>query len=99
MAPSVTLALVTVVSADPEQPHLAQAWQALSQGDGLPGEVGLESYLYLEKDEGDFQGHVWDYGESCKKYELDSHFSKSAGRAFLSGTWYYNCQNIKCCFS
>merc|ERR1712118_577665 len=26
-------------------------------------EVGLESYMYLEKDEGDFQGHVWDYGD------------------------------------
>jgi hypothetical protein len=99
MAPLNSLVLATAAAAaDPEQPHLAQAWQAMSSGDGLPGQIGLESYMYLEKDEGDFQGHVWDYGESCKKFELNSHFAK-VGRQYLGGTWYYNCQSVKCCFS
>jgi hypothetical protein len=101
MAPFATsiLATTAAAAADPQQPHLAQAWQALSSGDGIAGEVGLESYMYLEKDEGDFQGHVWDYGESCKKYELNSHFSKEAGTAFMSGTFYYKCETVNCCFS
>jgi hypothetical protein len=99
MAPLTALVLAVGASAaDPEQPHLAQAWQALSTGDGLPGEVGLESYLYLEKDEGDFQGHVWDYGESCKKYELNSHFKDHTG-AFIGGTFYYKCDALDCCFA
>merc|ERR550514_686880 len=97
MAPLTAFMLAAGVAADPEQPHLAQAWQAMSTGDGLPGEVGLESYLFLEKDEGDFQGHVWDYGESCKKYELNSHF-KETSPAFRGGTFYYKCDNIDCCF-
>jgi hypothetical protein len=98
MAPLTGLLLTAgVATADPEQPHLAQAWQAMSSGDGLPGQVGLESYLYLEKDEGDFQGHVWDYGESCKKYELNSHFSETSGD-FMSGTFYYKCDSVDCCF-
>lgn len=98
MAPLTAFALAaSLVAADPEQPHLAQAWQALSSGDGIPGEVGLESYLFLEKDEGDFQGHVWDYGESCKKFELNSH--KNRDPAFQTGTWYYKCDSVDCCFS
>merc|ERR1719265_906963 len=92
------VATATVAAQQPEQPHLAQAWQAMSSGDGLPGQIGRESYLFLEKDEGDFQGHVWDYGESCQKYELNSHFSKDAGREFLSGTWYVKCNTLDCCF-
>merc|ERR1719316_1967811 len=99
MSPLTGLVLATAAAAaDPQQPHLAKAWQALSMGDGIAGEVGLESYMYLEKDEGDFQGHVWDYGESCKKYELNSHF-KETGREFVSGTFYYKCDNLDCCFS
>jgi hypothetical protein len=99
MAPVTIFAFAAAVAAtDPEQPHLAQAWQAMSSGDGLPGQIGLESYLYLEKDEGDFQGHVWDYGESCKKFELNSHF-KETSAAFQGGTWYYKCDAVDCCFS
>lgn len=30
----------------PPVPHLAQAWVAMSSGDGLPGATGKESYLY-----------------------------------------------------
>jgi len=52
----------------------------------------------LEKDEGDFQAHVWDYGETCKKFELNSHFAKDAGTQFLSGTFYYKCDGLDCCF-
>ena len=34
--------------AGPTQPSLAQAWTATGEGDGLPGKVGHESYLYEE---------------------------------------------------
>jgi hypothetical protein len=98
MAPLTAFALAAVASADPDQPHLAQAWQALSSGDGIPGEVGLESYLYLEQEEGDFQGHVWDYGESCKKFELNSHKSNKEHSDFQTGYWYYKCNTVDCCF-
>jgi hypothetical protein len=96
MAPLASFVIAAgAAAADPEQPHLAQAWQALSSGDGLPGQVGLESYLFLDKHEGDFQGHVWDYGESCKKFELNSHFKYGD---FVSGTFYYKCDSVNCCF-
>ena len=46
---------------DPEQPHLAQAWQAQSMGDGLPGKVGLVSYLYQpgREDDGSVRATKW----------------------------------------
>jgi hypothetical protein len=99
MAPLTGFVMVAAAAAaDPQQPHLAQAWQALSSGDGLPGQVGLESYLFLEENEGDFQGHVWDYGESCKKFEINSHYKSPEHSDFQSGTWYYKCNVVDCCF-
>jgi hypothetical protein len=93
--------LALAVAQDPDQPHLAQAWQAMSTGDGLPGEIGLESYLFLEKNNEffphSFQGHVWDYGEECKKVEINSHFSKDID--YFSGTYYVNCDGVPCCYA
>jgi hypothetical protein len=80
------------VSADPDQPHLAQAWQALSEGDGLPGQIGLESYIYTD----DFKGHVWDYGSSCKKIELDTSFHE---KEYPPETYYIKCDAVNCCIS
>merc|ERR1712211_113958 len=64
-----------------DHPHLAQAWQALSSGDGLPNEVGLESYIYEDcpgKHGGShftetcMSGHVFDYGaDNCIKHEVN----------------------------
>ena len=49
------------VKQDPtlDQPHLSQAWQALSSGDGLPDQIGLETYIYDEV--GEWKAHKWDY--------------------------------------
>merc|ERR1712167_310050 len=88
--------LAAVVSAQQDQPHLAQAWQAMSTGDGLPGQTGLESYLYEDyKTEGALRGHIWDYGESCKKIEVSSNNEKE----LRSGTYYIKCDTVDCCFS
>merc|ERR1712100_291093 len=52
----------------PVQPHLAQAWTALSTGDGLPGQVGKESYLFEDckhkggESDNCKQAHIFDYG-------------------------------------
>ena len=50
-----------LVKQDPtlDQPHLSQAWQALSSGDGLPDQIGLETYIYDEV--GEWKAHKWDY--------------------------------------
>ena len=57
------LLFATLAAGDPTQPHLAQAWQAESTGDGLQGQTGLESYLYEEdRVPGGLRAHVWDYG-------------------------------------
>lgn len=52
-----------VVAADPERPHLAQAWTARSSGDGLPDTVGQESYLNMQEK----WGHIFDYGADGAK--------------------------------
>jgi len=81
---------------DPVQPHLAQAWTAMSSGDGLPGQIGFESYLYEgNKAPGAVRGHIWDYGETCKKIEVSIN-DKHA----LQGTFYLKCDGgVDCCFS
>ena len=60
MTASVALVFSAPVQ-DPEQPHLAQAWQAQSMGDGLPGKVGLVSYLYQpgREDDGSVRATKW----------------------------------------
>jgi len=84
----------------PEQPHLAQAWTALSSGDGLPGQVGLEHYIYEESDDKySLQGHIFDYGASCKKIELNTpHGYIGKETNFARGTYYINCDAVDCCY-
>jgi len=85
----------------PDQPHLAQAWTASSSGDGLQGQIGLEHYIY-ERDvnktqSGPLNGHVFDYGEACKKIELDAGFHYPS-KDFVSGTYYIKCDAVDCCY-
>lgn len=89
---------MSLCAADPTEPHLAQAWVAKSTGDGLPGETGLESYLYEEyKNKGGdaqgIRGHIFDYGEACKKIEVDSNDEKHP-----RGTFYLKCHAVDCCY-
>jgi hypothetical protein len=79
-----------------DHPHLAQAWQALSSGNGLPDTVGLESYIYEEgckKSDTCMKAHVFDYGaDTCIKYEVDAGFHSK-----YSGSFYVNCDGVNCC--
>jgi hypothetical protein len=89
-----------LVHADPAQPHLVQAWSALSTGDGLPGETGIEHYIYTRDSHANtgINGHVWDYGASCKKVEVDVGFKPELGPDFYSGQFYVNCDAVDCCY-
>ena len=88
------------VNSDPTPPHLSQAWIAQSKGDGLPGQIGKESYIYDscgKHGKGPYtpdcmRGHIWDYGSSCVKYEIDGGF-KYPG----TGNYYVNCDSVDCC--
>lgn len=84
---------------DPEQPHLAQAWTALSTGDGLPGQTGIEHYIYSRDEHTDtgMNGHIWDYGAACKKLEVDVGFHPK-DPAFYSGLFYMKCDALDCCY-
>ena len=92
--------------ADPERPHLAQAWTAMSMGDGLPGAVGLEHYIYEPEDKSAgrdmeaLQAHIWDYGSSCKKIELNTpNGAQPRTSDYRWGTYYINCDSVDCCYS
>lgn len=89
-----------VVSQD--SPHLAQAWQANSVGDGQQGMTGLESYIYEDcpgKHGGNLftetcmAGHIYNYGEdTCVKYEVDMGVHSQ-----YTGTYYVQCESVDCC--
>ena len=74
---------------DPTPPHLAQAWQAQSTGDGEQGKTGLESYIYEDcKKTSDtcMKGHVFNYGaDTSIKHEVDRGFHE------FTGTYYVKC--------
>lgn len=83
------------VENDPVQPHLAQAWQAMSTGDGIQGQTGLESYIYQKGGDGDgtIRAHKWDYGaDTCIKYDVDGGFSNP-----WTGLYYVACDSVDCC--
>jgi len=96
MSPVVSLA-VLALAADPVQPHLAQAWTALSTGDGLPGATGKESYIYTDdpaySKEGGLRAHLYDYGSSCKKLTYNQFKPTVIERSF-----YMKCKGINCCY-
>ena len=92
-----TLALLVCTAVAQQPPHLSQAWVAMSTGDGLPNEVGQESYLYegcKERSDTCMNGHIFNYGEkNCIKYEIDQGY-----KSHLSGTFYVSCDGgLDCC--
>lgn len=93
---TVALTAATVSAQPSTPPHLAQAWQAESTGDGEPGKTGLESYIYEDcKETSDtcMKGHVYNYGaDTCIKYEVDR-----GERSEYSGTYYVKCDSVNCC--
>jgi hypothetical protein len=91
----IATALALPSATPPSQPHLAQAWTAMSTGDGLPGQIGLESYIYQEGSEkdGSMRAHKWDYGaDNCIKYEVDGGFGYPG-----TGVFYVKCDSVDCC--
>eukprot|EP00466_Bigelowiella_natans_P008800 jgi/Bigna1/77483/fgenesh1_pg.48_\ len=94
--------LALPVRSDPDMPHLTQAWQAESTGDGLPGAVGKESYIYEEckkTSETCLQAHIFDYGaDNCIKIEVNGGFKYPYG-AVGSGTYYVKCESVDCCYA
>lgn len=81
-------------AADPDQPHLSQAWVAQSTGDGLQGEIGEESYLIIHGGKGHEEGHhLWDYGAECRKL-----VTCPLGTLNFGCTAYYQkCYATNCC--
>jgi len=67
----------------------------MSTGDGLPGQIGLESYIYQEgsRKDGSMRAHKWDYGaDNCIKYEVDGGFAYPG-----TGQYYVKCDAVDCC--
>jgi hypothetical protein len=93
---ALTAAAVTAQK-PPVVPHLSQAWVAQSTGDGLPGEVGKESYLMEDcRPESDdcIEAHIFDYGASdCVKVEINAGFHSNA-----TGAWLIKCDAVDCCY-
>jgi len=95
-------ALATVLAApvndNQTPPHLSQAWIAQSKGDGLPGQIGKESYLYEDCPHGKtsadcLHAHIFDYGAAtCIKYEIDGGFDFAG-----TGSYYVACDGVDCC--
>merc|ERR1712039_722028 len=80
-----------------DQPHLAQAWTAMSSGDGLPGQVGNESY-YVSADR-KFKAHKYEYPQvGCTKISLHDptqlHHIPGGER-----NYYLGCDAANCCYS
>jgi hypothetical protein len=90
------LAFVATASAQQQPPHLSHAWVAQSTGDGLPNSIGTESYLFedcKERSDNCVNGHIFDYGASCTKYEIDRGYGSK-----FSGTFYVKCKGgLNCC--
>lgn len=77
---------VAIVSADPTQPHLSQAWTAKSVGDGLPGTIGDEAYFFTDKE----SHHLWDYGaQGLKLWTCES--------AYNCVEYYVKLNAVDCC--
>lgn len=85
---------------DPVQPHLAQAWTALSKGDGLPGQIGQESYVWAEKNADrphTIKGHWYKY-DDCQKLSLHDP-NQLHGLHGDERNFYLKCDAVDCCYS
>jgi hypothetical protein len=86
------------VSDDPEQPHLAQACTAQSKGDGLPNQIGNESYVWAEKSatrKHTIKGHWYKY-DGCQKLSL--HDPNQVGYPGAEANYYLGCDGLDCCY-
>jgi len=81
------------LAADPEQPHLAQAWTAMSKGDGLPNEVGQESYIW--DDDRNIKAHWYKY-DDCQKLSIHDYSQK--GIKHGEANYYLKCDALDCCY-
>ena len=91
-----SLAILSVSTNAAAHPHLAQAWTAMSSGDGLPGKTGKESYIYEDckvPTDTCMQGHVFNYGQdACVKYEVNRGI-----HSHYTGMYYAKCYSVDCC--
>merc|ERR1711920_104193 len=80
----------------PDQPHLAQAWTAMSKGDGLTGKTGKESYLVTSDKK--FKAHKYEYPEQdCTKISI--HDPTQIGKPGGEANYYLGCDAVNCCYS
>lgn len=93
------LILLTVPAAaqQPVQPHLAQAWTAMSSGNGLKDQIGKESYLISADNK--FKAHKYEYPQAgCTKISLHDptqlHHISGGER-----NYYLGCDAVNCCYS
>jgi hypothetical protein len=86
------LPATVAVAADPDMPHLAQAWTARSSGNGPDDTtVGQESYLNTKEK----QGHIWDYGAAGGKItRCGKDFEHMAG----CKAYYLKLYGPNCCY-
>lgn len=88
------LCAAAVVAADPEQPHLAQAWTAMSKGDGLPNQIGQESYIW--DDARKIRAHWFKY-DGCQKLSIhDTNQVHHVSRG--ERNYYLGCDSVDCCY-
>lgn len=90
-----SILVATAAAQAPERPHLSQAWTAQSSGDGLPGQVGEESYYYSA--DGKFKAHKYVYPD-CTKISLHDptqlHHIAGGQR-----NYYLGCDSVDCCYN
>merc|ERR1712048_873604 len=90
------IAFAEAVGLAPTQPHLAQAWTALSMGDGSGNQTGQESYYWSE--DGKFKAHKYEY-DGCTKLSLhdpSSPYLKHRQGGELN--YYLGCFAVNCCY-
>merc|ERR1712224_166106 len=86
--------LVGVVAASqdaPTRPHLAQAWSAMSVGDGMQGVTGQEHYLFVTEVNKESH-HLWDYGATGQKL-----WTCPIGSSAICTVYYLKLNGPNCC--
>jgi hypothetical protein len=87
MVRALYLATIGAAAADPDRPHLSQAWTAQSSGDGLPGQIGNEAYLWNDPE----KHHLFDYGaDVCQKLV-------TCQSSYICTAYYVKCDAVNCC--
>jgi len=90
------LLAIPAAAQQPDQPHLAQAWTAMSSGDGLQGQIGNESY-FVSADK-KFKAHKYEYPQvGCTKISLHD---PTQLKHIPGGerNYYLGCDAVNCCY-